>query len=31
MGHARLDTTRNYTRPSYDDLNRAVQTLPYDK
>jgi site-specific recombinase XerD len=31
MGHARLDTTRNYTRPCYDDLNRAVQTLPYDK
>lgn len=31
MGHARLDTTRDYTRPSADDLDRAVQTLPYDK
>ena len=30
MGHARLETTRAYTQPTQDDLERAVGSLPVD-
>ena len=30
MGHARLETTRRYSAPSADDLERAVASLPVD-
>jgi site-specific recombinase XerD len=30
MGHARLETTRRYSAPSADDLERAVGRLPVD-
>ncbi|MGO9793006.1 MAG: tyrosine-type recombinase/integrase [Solirubrobacteraceae bacterium] len=31
LGHARLETTRNYTRPSAEDRTRALDLLPVDK
>jgi site-specific recombinase XerD len=31
LGHARLETTRIYTRPSAEDRTRAVDLLPVDK
>jgi integrase/recombinase XerD len=30
MGHARLETTRNYVLPTEEDLERAVGSLPVD-
>jgi integrase/recombinase XerC len=30
MGHARLETTRRYSAPSADDLERAIASLPVD-
>jgi len=30
MGHARLETTRRYSAPSADDLERAIGRLPVD-
>ena len=30
LGHARLETTRAYTRPSAEDRSRAVALLPVD-
>jgi site-specific recombinase XerD len=31
LGHARLETTRGYTRPSAEDRTRALDLLPVDK
>jgi integrase/recombinase XerC len=31
LGHARLETTRVYTRPSAEDRHRAVRLLPVDE
>jgi hypothetical protein len=31
LGHARLETTRIYTRPSAEDRTRALDLLPADK
>jgi site-specific recombinase XerD len=31
LGHARLETTRIYTRPSAEDRTRALDLLPVDK
>ncbi len=31
LGHARLETTRIYTRPNAEDRNRALDLLPVDK
>jgi site-specific recombinase XerD len=31
LGHARLETTRVYTRPSAEDRRRAVDLLPVDE
>ena len=31
MGHARLETTRRYSAPSEDDLERAIASLPVDR
>ncbi|MGZ6669950.1 MAG: tyrosine-type recombinase/integrase [Solirubrobacteraceae bacterium] len=31
LGHARLETTRIYTRPSAEDRTRALDVLPVDK
>jgi site-specific recombinase XerD len=31
LGHARLETTRGYTRPSAEDRTRAVDLLPADR
>lgn len=30
MGHARIETTRRYSAPSADDLERAIASLPVD-
>ncbi len=30
MGHSRLETTRRYSAPSADDLERAIASLPMD-
>jgi site-specific recombinase XerD len=30
MGHARLETTRSYTQPTAEDLERALDALPVD-
>jgi site-specific recombinase XerD len=31
LGHARLETTRVYTRPSAEDRRKAVGLLPVDE
>ena len=31
LGHARLETTRVYTRPTAEDRSRAVDLLPVDE
>ena len=31
LGHARLETTRVYTRPTAEDRNKAVDLLPVDE
>ena len=31
LGHARLETTRVYTRPSAEDRRKAVELLPVDE
>ena len=31
LGHARLETTRAYTRPSAEDRRKAVDLLPVDE
>lgn len=31
LGHVRLETTRNYTRPTAEDRTRAVNLLPVDQ
>ena len=31
MGHARLETTRRYTKPSEADRQNAIDTLPTDR
>ena len=31
LGHARLETTRAYTRPTAEDRTRAVELLPVDR
>jgi site-specific recombinase XerD len=31
LGHARLETTRVYTRPSAEDRRKAVDLLPVDE
>jgi site-specific recombinase XerD len=31
LGHARLETTRAYTRPSAEDRRKAVELLPVDE
>lgn len=31
LGHARLETTRAYTRPSHEDRRKAVELLPVDE
>ncbi len=31
LGHARLETTRSYTRPSAEDRERALDMLPVDR
>jgi site-specific recombinase XerD len=31
LGHARLETTRIYTRPTAEDRTRALDLLPVDK
>jgi site-specific recombinase XerD len=31
LGHARLETTRLYTRPSAEDRRKAVDLLPVDE
>jgi integrase/recombinase XerC len=31
MGHARLDTTRRYTRPTAEDRAKALDLLPVDR
>ena len=30
LGHARLETTRVYTRPTAEDRSKAVDLLPVD-
>ena len=31
LGHARLETTRVYTRPNAEDPSKAVDLLPVDE
>jgi integrase len=31
MGHARLETTRAYTRPTAEDREKALDLLPVDR
>jgi site-specific recombinase XerD len=31
LGHARLETTRVYTRPTAEDRGKAVDVLPVDE
>jgi hypothetical protein len=31
LGHARLETTRVYTRPTAEDRSKAVDLLPVDE
>lgn len=31
MGHARLETTRGYTRPTAEDREKALALLPVDR
>jgi site-specific recombinase XerD len=31
LGHARLETTRGYTKPTDDDRRRALELLPVDR